>query len=330
MKTSLRHQFFARLKPISVLQFAGLSLFAIASVLATAESGQAQTQSAAAKAAPTSAGAAAAQRATAKASALKSKGLTVQVSGHWVIEVRNPDGRVTAHREFENAIQPTGMTYLAALLAGGGTPGGLSIVLNGGTATWSSAAAGGSQPLTPSGFGAEAGPCLPVSYPNPSGTPTPVPGSTSGTACLITAAGVASGASYLGTLCSYSQGLAAQQPSPCSTNLMAAAPALGAGNNASGESTQISLSGSVAVTSTNPGSVTDVETVFGACGFGDNADPSVCSYGWSLTGPNGTLSGTAEVLNVFTMASLTGAGVVPYNPGQTISVSVTITFASPS
>ncbi len=42
----------------------------------------------------------------------------IKVHGHWVIEVRDPDGTVVTHREFENALsQPTGASSLLVLLS---------------------------------------------------------------------------------------------------------------------------------------------------------------------------------------------------------------------
>lgn len=32
----------------------------------------------------------------------------IKVHGHWTIEVRDPDGRLAAHREFENSLAPSG------------------------------------------------------------------------------------------------------------------------------------------------------------------------------------------------------------------------------
>ena len=34
----------------------------------------------------------------------------IKVHGHWTIEVRNPDGKVVTHREFENALAQGGVT----------------------------------------------------------------------------------------------------------------------------------------------------------------------------------------------------------------------------
>jgi hypothetical protein len=45
----------------------------------------------------------------------KNEGITIH--GHWTIEVRNPDGKVVAHREFENSLVPVGKNVLASLLS---------------------------------------------------------------------------------------------------------------------------------------------------------------------------------------------------------------------
>jgi autotransporter translocation and assembly factor TamB len=41
----------------------------------------------------------------------------IAVHGHWTIEVRNPDGSLADHREFENALTTTGAWQLAAILS---------------------------------------------------------------------------------------------------------------------------------------------------------------------------------------------------------------------
>src|SRR5713226_5405287 len=41
---------------------------------------------------------------------------TIQVHGHWVIEIRNPDGSLDSRREFDNALLPSGTVFLASLL----------------------------------------------------------------------------------------------------------------------------------------------------------------------------------------------------------------------
>lgn len=48
----------------------------------------------------------------------------IRVHGHWVIEVKNPDGKLVSHTEFENGLSPLGgATLLAGLLTGTVTPG---------------------------------------------------------------------------------------------------------------------------------------------------------------------------------------------------------------
>jgi hypothetical protein len=47
----------------------------------------------------------------------------IKVHGHWTIEVRNPDGSVVTHREFENSLQVTGAGFLTTLLSRGNSVG---------------------------------------------------------------------------------------------------------------------------------------------------------------------------------------------------------------
>ncbi len=43
----------------------------------------------------------------------------IKIHGHWTIEVKNPDGKLVTHREFENSLAPgSGASLLAALLGG--------------------------------------------------------------------------------------------------------------------------------------------------------------------------------------------------------------------
>jgi len=53
----------------------------------------------------------------------------ITVHGHWVINVRDAQGNVVQHRDFENALQPTGATALVELLLGSLTPGHLQILV---------------------------------------------------------------------------------------------------------------------------------------------------------------------------------------------------------
>jgi hypothetical protein len=65
----------------------------------------------------------------------RAKGEGIQVHGHWTIEVRDPDGTLKAHREFENSLvgvgAGNGADLLTGLLLGTVTPGGFSLALNG-------------------------------------------------------------------------------------------------------------------------------------------------------------------------------------------------------
>lgn len=48
----------------------------------------------------------------------------IKVHGHWTIEVKNPDGKVVTHREFENSlVSPNGGQFLAGVLVGSITVG---------------------------------------------------------------------------------------------------------------------------------------------------------------------------------------------------------------
>ena len=54
----------------------------------------------------------------------------IVVHGHWVIDVRDPDGRLVTHREFDNALVTSGATLLSDILAGRSTKGAWFIVLS--------------------------------------------------------------------------------------------------------------------------------------------------------------------------------------------------------
>jgi hypothetical protein len=62
-------------------------------------------------------------------------GEEVMVAGHWVIEVRDPDGTLVASREFHNALTGSGKVLLASLLARVGAIGQWMIGLDGSTNT---------------------------------------------------------------------------------------------------------------------------------------------------------------------------------------------------
>lgn len=55
----------------------------------------------------------------------------VTVRGYWKIDVRNPDGTLASHTEFQNALTPSGQTLLTGLLSGEYVLGQWSIGLDG-------------------------------------------------------------------------------------------------------------------------------------------------------------------------------------------------------
>jgi len=127
-----------------ILGLAGLATLAlIGTGAAWARSQPAQTQSTAARpvaATPaTSPGAgpaesaratktAGAQSSSAKRPAPKGQSEGIQVHGHWTIEVRDPDGRVVTHREFENSLTAAGQGVLANVLSNQGNPAGYIVL----------------------------------------------------------------------------------------------------------------------------------------------------------------------------------------------------------
>ena len=66
----------------------------------------------------------------------------MKMHGHWTIDIKNPDGSLAQHHEFENSIQYDGQNYLVGLLSGYATPGAMGIYFtaqSGGTAPCSAA-----------------------------------------------------------------------------------------------------------------------------------------------------------------------------------------------
>ncbi len=257
----------------------------------------------------------------------------ITVHGRWVIEVKNPDGTVTARREFENALQFTGEQYLAALLSGNNSPGGLSILLNGAHAAYlASDITAAALPITFSQL--DPGPCLPLSVSGTGGFQSG--GQSSGTTCLITTT-----KSYLGPLCLSAQTAYASSTksslsstSPCSSNLSVLGDFFSFTGGAVGQSPQVVLSGSVTATTSLTGqNVNDVETVFTTCDGAATPLNCVNIYNPQTQQASGA---TATAVNLFTQRMLDGnsptpaqAGdpnPVPYTSGQVIAVTVTFSF----
>lgn len=55
----------------------------------------------------------------------------MKVHGHWIIDIKNPDGTLAHHHEFENSIQYDGQNYLVGLLSGYAAAGPMEIYFTG-------------------------------------------------------------------------------------------------------------------------------------------------------------------------------------------------------
>ena len=273
-----------------ILGLAGLAALALVCAgPARAQSNPAQTESAAARSAAavsetspgvgrsgsaTAAQQVVAQNSPAKPPAPKGQSEGIKVHGHWTIEVRNPDGSVVRHVEFENSLVTTGDNTGASLLAGVlgrvVTPGSWIVVL-----------------------GANPADAIYIFEP---GSP-------------------ASSAS-----CQLVQSNNPNNNIVCSNNLSVNGPQLGSGGISSGSLTGATLtfSGSGVVPLQNfPPAITSVQT-----------GSLVCAASTSPTSCSTTSSGTLAVF--FTSRLLDGLNgdpnSVPVSAGQTVTVTVTISF----
>jgi hypothetical protein len=70
------------------------------------------------------------QTAAAAAPAAKGNQEGIKVHGHWTIDVKNPDGTLVTHREFENGLYSDGVKLLPAILDGAVTPGSWLVLLS--------------------------------------------------------------------------------------------------------------------------------------------------------------------------------------------------------
>jgi hypothetical protein len=99
--------------------FAGSAIrLAVLSVLFLGMAGACMAQASAARPAAKAAVAPQAQPAaqTGRTHAAKGTHEGIKVHGHWTIEVKNPDGKLVTHREFENSLTTSGGPLLSALL----------------------------------------------------------------------------------------------------------------------------------------------------------------------------------------------------------------------
>lgn len=55
----------------------------------------------------------------------------IKVHGHWTIEIKNPDGTVAQHREFENNLISSAYPALVSFLTGFATPGWFAVLITG-------------------------------------------------------------------------------------------------------------------------------------------------------------------------------------------------------
>ena len=60
----------------------------------------------------------------------------ITVHGHWTIDVKNPDGSLVSHRDFENSLTSGGKSLLTSLLLGSTVPGSWRIFLEAGTGSF--------------------------------------------------------------------------------------------------------------------------------------------------------------------------------------------------
>ncbi|MGC2530119.1 MAG: hypothetical protein WA639_20420, partial [Candidatus Acidiferrum sp.] len=246
-----------------------------------------------------------AQNFSAKRPASRGPSEGIQVHGHWTIEVRNPDGKVVSHTEFENALSPGfsfplppnngssvqlpgGSAFLSALMTGEAvmTPENWAILLEG-----------------PGGLQGTSAPC------------TPVDNDEYYSSCFLFPS--AADNAFSGPICTTVNASPSPGPNGYSCNL--AVSPLGTGPNFTG----FQLSGTVIAM--QPGTVSAVVTMnFGVCGPTESL--ANCPFASSSVG---FAAFTARNLDGNTAA---GAAAGDPNPvsvtaaGQTISVTVAVSF----
>ena len=251
-----------------------VSFLCLAVAVSTASHAQgvgAHAQPAAAKAVPVAATPAKSAAQGVKAMETAGQGLNtgIKVHGHWVIEVKNPDGRVITHREFENKLEGLeGAQVIMNDISGAGEAGQWMIALP--------------VPCSASGF------CVLGQ------TGDPTPQSVSVASDLSSAFG---GATTLD--CQSAPAGTCQQTLELSVN------------NPIGT---IKLNGNVVAATA--GSIGAVETAINECYGGSGGTP-----------PTITIAACQQIVptNVqyFTGTTITP---VPFSAGQTVSVTVTISF----
>jgi hypothetical protein len=290
--------------------FALVTLAAL--VCALSGSSRAQSQSTASKAAPASATTpakiavadtvavtqaatpkpAAAPAASAGRSAPKGEQEGIKVHGHWIVEVRNPDGKVASHTEFENSYL-IGDEGLPVFLSRTRTLGEWGIVLGNSSPSLSPCTAALATPFT--------------------GTTNSV---INAPLCVISESGPAIEGENLNglALCTPANG-------SCSQNLTV-------GLNTTGALPAVGLSGSLLAT--NPGTINQVETIVSACGTALSS--TACATETAQDSPNDvvfvftTATLPAQGSGTCGGATQPSCAVNVSTAGQTIAVTVTISF----
>jgi len=230
----------------------------------------------------------------------------IKVHGHWTIEVRNPNGKLLSHTEFENSLYSPGTTgYPYAFLVRGYSVGEWGILLGSSSSSPCTATLNG-----PFNSGSQAGlfPNFGLAFNAPF--------------CVLS--------EVIPPAAIEPQNCASAPDSGCSQNLQVQLLHPGGANLPVGP---LSLSGSVVAA--NAGTISQVQTILSACGGGTS--PFQCA---SLTSG----SSTGDYLYTFTAATLpasnttqtpcssTGAAgqiscaVKVPEAGDTINVQVTISF----
>jgi hypothetical protein len=272
MKTNRKHELIAQIAHAS---FAAAALL----VLVLSAAGISRAQSPAPKPATISAAPAASQ------SAPKGHHEGITIYGQWVIEVKNPDGKVVEHREFDNSlVGPNGVygsNVLAGLISGFWTVG--PWIIN---------------------FDGTVSPCS--TAPNPGG------------GCTIVSPNATTVVS--GYPCSTSVATASPQPN-CYATLVGSLSGTEAVAGYGTVSPSFTLSGTAYVDTST--SISNVSTLQEYCNpnLGNNA---------STTAPSACLATNRGDTAVYAFTSATLGTPVPVSPGQTVDVTVTFSFMSPS
>lgn len=131
MKTNGQHEVIARIAGTGLVLATLLALVLASSIAGRAQSSAASPAVPAAAPATPAKASPAAQAGQPTAPAQRQPGGNhegITVHGHWIIEVRNPDGKLVSHTEFENSLQ-LGAIFLTNLLSGQALSGGWAISL---------------------------------------------------------------------------------------------------------------------------------------------------------------------------------------------------------